>query len=70
MEYFRFSAKEISKRVDSSRQNGLETAKRTKLSKHSSTNEIFVIANVKTLHFLNYLNADSDFKSYPQNVDK
>ena len=60
----------MSERVDLSRQNGLETAKRTKLSNHSSTNEFFVIANVKTLHFLNYLDADYDFKSYPQNVDK
>lgn len=60
----------MSERVDWSRQIGLEATKRVKLSKHSSTNEIFVIANEKTLYFLNYLDADSNFKSYPQNVDK
>ena len=60
----------MSGRVDLSRQNGLEATKRAILGNHSSTNEIFVKTNVKTLHFLNYLDADSDFKSYPQNVDK
>ena len=70
MDYFRFSAKEMSERVDLSRQNGLEATKRVKLCKHSSTNEIFVLGNEKTLHFLKYLDADYGFKSYPQNVDK
>ena len=60
----------MSEPVDLSRQNGLEATKRVKLSKHSSTNEIFVLASEKTLHFFNFFDADYSFKSYPQNVYK